>query len=549
MLAPSREPLLGRFIRSHADEILRLWERKVRSIERAQRMSEPQVIDHLPLVLERIARLADEFERGGQKAEPNPEAREHARQRARSGFDLPEVVSEYRLLRDCILAIWEERTDGSSRSRVSTRPVNSAIDHAVAESVEQYVAIRNRALRAVDDVSTVAFASRTLDEMLSRLLRVFLDSLPTVQTCVILLREGDRLHTCASVGLEESSGSQGDADVSLCVGDGFVATIAETQRPLLINDAANDPRVTTPGIRAKGVKVIYGVPLLYRDKGVIGVAHVGSVTADDFSDDDKDLFRSMLDRAALAIEYHLAKAAADEAVKTRDEMLAIVSHDLRNPLANVIAATELLRRVTLQEPRNDRQQRTIDAIQRSAGRMMRLVDDLLDFGSIEGRQLRVSLEPVPAKELIEEAVEAHTAMVEEHGIHLASSVEPNLPRVACDRDRVFQVLANLIGNAVKFSPAGATITVSAKRDENTVLFSVADEGVGIDEAELPHVFDLYWRGRDSTAKGRGLGLSIVKGIVEAHGGSVGLRSIKGRGSTFFFRLPVAAGPTDSRRPT
>jgi signal transduction histidine kinase len=230
---------------------------------------------------------------------------------------------------------------------------------------------------------------------------------------------------------------------------------------------------------------------------------------------------------------------AEEAVRARDEVIAVVSHDLRNPLSSVVTAAELLNRVIPDDQRSERMRRAIGAIRRATGQMRRLVDDLLDLGAIESRQLRLNVKPEPADEIVAEALDGHAAMAREQGVGMAFTAAEGAGRVTCDRERIFQVFTNLISNALKFTPAGSTITLAADAEEGFVRFAVADEGPGIEDGDKAHLFDSYWRGRAAPGKGRGLGLAIVRGIVEAHGGTVGVSSEKGKGSTFYFRLPVA----------
>jgi signal transduction histidine kinase len=537
----SAELSFAQFIRSRKADILASWKAMVREGRHAQLVEEPVLLDHIPDLLNRIADLSDECAKGEIHTEGIPETAEHARQRITSGFNLAEVVEEYRFLREAILTQWEraQRTQRMQRG-TSTLPLHRAIDLAVAESVVHYVHLRERTLKALDDVSTTALASATLDQLLSRLLRVFMDHMPAVQTAVILLRDGDRLRPRAAVGLEEEL----SGDFSLAIGEGFAGTIAKSQEPLLLHAAASDPLMKNPVIRAKGLKAVYGVPLLHETKGVLGVAHMGSLTARDFSQDDKDLFYRMAATASLAVEYHIAKKAAEEAVTSRDEILGVVAHDLRNPLTTVMTAVELAKR-GLPRQRNERAERAVEMVQSSATRMLRLIDDLLDFGSIDAHQLKLTLKPESVEEILDEVEDGYSAVAAERGLTLDSSAEAGL-RIECDRERVFQALGNLINNALKVAPAGSTITISAKRDGACVRFSVSDEGPGVEEDKVPHLFERYWRGHSAKGKGRGLGLAIVKGIVEGHAGSVGVTTRKGEGSTFFFRLPLQAGDSARR---
>jgi signal transduction histidine kinase len=341
------------------------------------------------------------------------------------------------------------------------------------------------------------------------------------------------------VGLEEEL----IGDFSLAIGEGFAGTVAQSRKPVLLHSAASDLLVKNPTIHAKGLKALYGVPLLHETSGVLGVAHMGSLTAHDFSEDDKNLFVSMVSTAALAIEYHLAKKATEEAVHSRDEILEVVAHDLRNPLSTVATSVELARR-GLPRQGNEPVEKAVAMVHRSVTRMTSLIDDLLDFGSIDAHQLKLDLKPESVQEVTAEVVDGYSAVAAERGLRLDRSIEDGAIEenlcVACDRKRIFQAFGNLINNALKVAPAGSTIVISAKRDTACVRFSVSDQGPGIDEDKVPHLFERYWRGDRSPGKGRGLGLAIVKGIVEGHGGDVGVDSRKGRGSTFFFRLPLTS---------
>ena len=231
---------------------------------------------------------------------------------------------------------------------------------------------------------------------------------------------------------------------------------------------------------------------------------------------------------------------AQEALRAREDLLAIVSHDLRNPLGVVLASTSLLLKSNLPPDKQERARRQVEAIQRAGNRMNRLIRDLLDFASIQAGRLSVSKHPQDVAAMVDEVLEVTEPLAAAKSHKLVADVSSGLA-IRCDHDRVIQLFSNLVGNAVKFTPDGGTITVRAAPDGELVRFSVTDNGPGIPADELPHVFDRYYQAQRKNRDGIGLGLSIARGIVEAHGGRIWAESEEGKGCTFFFTL--APGPT------
>jgi len=183
-------------------------------------------------------------------------------------------------------------------------------------------------------------------------------------------------------------------------------------------------------------------------------------------------------------------------------------------------------------------------IKRTMAEMDRLIEDLLDVTRIDAGRLPIEPEPHSAAALVAEAVELLRPVALERSQILEVSVAENLPAVHADRSRVLQVLSNLVGNAVKFSPEGGRITLNCVAAGAEVRFSIADSGPGIPEEHLPRIFDRFWQARHVRRGGAGLGLSIARGIVEAHGGRIWVESSPGAGATFHFTLPRAtAAPT------
>jgi signal transduction histidine kinase len=227
-----------------------------------------------------------------------------------------------------------------------------------------------------------------------------------------------------------------------------------------------------------------------------------------------------------------------QAVRVREQILAIVSHDLRNPLGTILLTTAVLGRRPVSEERRRGLPSALGRIKRAADRMQRLIEDLLDFASIETGRLAISCELHAPGGIIDETLASFEVTAHESHLLLTAKVEPNLPRISCDRDRLLQVLTNLVSNALKVTAVGGHITLEVEARENEVLFSVADDGPGIGEDDLKHLFERYWRSEDVQYKGSGLGLAIAAGIVAAHGGRIWAQSQLGHGATFCFSVPT-----------
>jgi signal transduction histidine kinase len=231
-----------------------------------------------------------------------------------------------------------------------------------------------------------------------------------------------------------------------------------------------------------------------------------------------------------------ARRQAEAAVRARDDILSIVSHDLRNPLGTIAMATALLEL----DIGPERRRAQVEVVRRSVKRMERLIQDLLDVDQIESGRLRVSPAPVDAATLLDEAKPGMQLLASEKGLAIDFERTDEPLTVRADAARVGQVIANLVGNAVKFTPAGGRVVVRLARAGETARFCVSDTGPGIAQSDLPHLFDRFWQARDRPRRGGvGLGLAIAKGIVEAHGGRIEVESEPGAGSTFCFTIPLA----------
>jgi PAS domain S-box-containing protein len=288
---------------------------------------------------------------------------------------------------------------------------------------------------------------------------------------------------------------------------------------------------------------LLSIPLAVRG-AVFGVIVLARTHEAAYDRDDLALGEELARRAAQAVDSARLYQAAQRAIRARDDVLGIVSHDLRNPLsAIVMCANALLQDAPGQTPDVADLAQTI---RQSSDWMNRLIQDLLDVTSIEAGRLALDRREVDPVRLAVEATVMLEPIAQERSVTLREELPELLPRVDADSGRVVQVLSNLIGNALKFTPPGGDVVVRAAAEDGVVRFEVADTGAGIPSAHLPHIFDRFWQARQGSARGgAGLGLAISKGIVEAHGGRLEVESREGKGTTFSFTLPVASRGRES----
>jgi signal transduction histidine kinase len=291
-IEPTRR--LADFLRTHRTPIIGEWAKRVKQLTRARQLSENALIDHLPGILDRIA---DAVEASGAAESPAlgglPD--DHAVDRLARGFDLDQIVEEYALLRRAILDLWEME-GGTIIDVTELRKLEAAFDESITQSTLRYAKARERLLKALDRVSAAALGSADLEVFLHDLLHATLEGTESVDTGVVLLREGDVLRVRAAVGLEEEL----ERTYSVTMGEGFAGHVAQVGRPVFLPDASTSPVVKSPVIRGKGIRALYGVPLM-REGKAIGVAHIGSLTASEFSDEDKLLFRMIVSRATAGV--------------------------------------------------------------------------------------------------------------------------------------------------------------------------------------------------------------------------------------------------------
>ena len=290
------------------------------------------------------------------------------------------------------------------------------------------------------------------------------------------------------------------------------------------------------GSDADEPRSLLAVPLVSRGE-ILGVVTAAAPVGQVFTREDATLAAELARHGSLAIDNARLYLESQQALRAREEVLAIVSHDLRNPLNAITLATSLLQS---SESISGEDREQLDLIDLSAQRMRRLIEDLLDVTRLEGGK-RLPIEPaaVEAEPLLRETHELFKAQAVTSGISLQYEAADRLPPVYADRHRILQVLSNLIGNAMKFTPSGGTIRFGAETRGSEVLFTVSDTGPGIPQEHLSDIFNPYWQAKRTERMGAGLGLPIAKGIVEAHGGRIWVESEPGKGARFYFTLPMA----------
>lgn len=282
---------------------------------------------------------------------------------------------------------------------------------------------------------------------------------------------------------------------------------------------------------------LLSVPMMAHNKFIGTLVLVSSSPQRQYHDNDLRLAEELASRAALSIENSHLYNQAKNAIATREDILAVVSHDLKNPLTAIKLIGQTLQ--LLESPDKATCDRLAAKIENSAKQMQLLIGDLLDFAKIESGTFSVAQKSENLMDAVRETIESMQVQAEAKQQILVCNLASDLPRVNIDLPRIAQVVSNLLGNALKFTPAGGHITLSAKARRFNVLISVSDTGAGIPAENLTKIFDRFWQAEASKNKGSGLGLSIAKGIVQAHGGKIWAESQPGKGTTIHFTVPLS----------
>jgi signal transduction histidine kinase len=317
--------------------------------------------------------------------------------------------------------------------------------------------------------------------------------------------------------------------------DGLLGAVARNGRSIRVADLMRHPlfRGLPPGHPPLGSFI--GVPIVRRGRNVANLFLARAPGQPPFSAQDERAADLLAGFVAVAIENANLYDRSLEARRAREDLLATVSHDLKNPLNAITLSTHAL----AGRVEGDKSKQLVARIDRAVERMSRLIGDLLDAAKIEAGALQAAPQPEEVSALIESAVEMLRVIATDKNVRLAPASSQDAGLVSCERNLILRVLANLIGNAIKFSSDGSSVSIGAEPEAGQVLFSVADTGPGIPAEHVSHAFDRYWQQKGSDRHGSGLGLYIAKGIVEACGGRIWIESTPGGGTTVRFTLPIA----------
>jgi len=447
-----------------------------------------------------------------------------------------------------------QRIDGKSVGRVwSFRDVTArrrAEEQAHALVLEQ--AARAEAENSEKRAALLAEASRVLSASfdyqttLAALVRLAVPAM--ADYCALDIIEGDNFNRIGEAHVDKSKTSLVNEfsrfPRSVFTAHHPIMRVVATGRPVL--EAEVTPELINASfvhesqretVRALAPRSFICVPLVTAKKllGVFTLATSSSGRRYDMA--DVALAADLARRAALVVEHARLFHEAQEATRARDEILAVVAHDLRNPLNTVMMAAGLM--MESSSPDRPQERRQVEIVRRAADRMNRMIQDLLDVKRMESGQLWLDPRPEPVTDLVADTIEMLRPLAAGSSIRVESHVVSDLPPVLADATRINQVLSNLVGNAVKFTPRNGLITISAERVDGEIRFAVIDTGPGIPAEQLPHIFGRFWQAKASDRRGIGLGLAIAKGIVEAHKGRIWVESSVGLGSTFYFTLPLA----------
>jgi PAS domain S-box-containing protein len=428
-------------------------------------------------------------------------------------------------------------------------PADAAISHLDGQAGKVYAVVLRDVTerrRAHESQRFLAESGETLasslgaDETLRNVTRLAVPFLG--DACIVHVYHGGRFQRVAAAHVDSARGTaveqkRSENPIDLA-GNHPVAEAIRTGRIVRVSaDSATGSRDDLADIFGRMPSDGVVLPLVARGQllGVMALYRENS----EYTDNDVFLAEELARRAALAIDNARLYDLVHVGIRARDDMIGIVSHDLRNPVNAVKMLTGVMLDHQREEPLPPDMVEYATVIRQAAEQMDSLIRDLLDVTRVEAGRLKVDARVENTEELLSDALRTLAPVANQKSLRLRLHAPDDLPPVLADRERIAQAISNLVGNAVKFSQPGSEIHVGVTVERDEIVFSVRDTGHGMTPEQLSHAFDRFWQSSRTDRQGAGLGLAITKGIIEAHGGRVWAESSPGAGAVFFFTLPIA----------
>ncbi|MBN2148184.1 MAG: GAF domain-containing sensor histidine kinase [Anaerolineales bacterium] len=377
------------------------------------------------------------------------------------------------------------------------------------------------------EISRDLASTLDLETLLHQIVGAAVDLCDSEQASILLFDQAkNELHFEAATNMEKPSmrGFTIPVDASIA---GWIVT---NRLPVILSDARQDDRHF--GYIAQATKTetksLLGVPMIHKDR-VVGALETINKHSGEFTEEDQNILITLGAQAAVAIE--------NARLFQQSDLISELVHELRTPLASLTTATHLMLRPEISEEQRDS---FAKIIQGEITRLSELTTSFLDFARLESGRAQFHNKSFDVVELLYTCRDIMCGRAEEKGLALSVEVASPLPPLVADQDKIKQVLLNLLSNAVKYNQPQGSIVIKAKQVGNSLEIAVSDTGLGMPESSLQNLFQRYYRvpGSEKAASGTGLGLSICKRIIEAHSGSIAVKSTLGKGTTFTINLPL-----------
>lgn len=537
-------------IKGHRDEIFESWLKQATKAASARGLDRPELSNIMPVYLDSLAEAGEDF--GSFTGDRRKNVESHYRSRMLHGFQLAEVVEEFALLGRCIARAWQSLPVEEQPTPDDVERLASELHHASTAIVDLFAKhmvseeqTEKRYLRLLQSMAREALAAdaEPLKKGLNQLLELIMEAMDAQTAALLLyLPGGTDLITAASTGVAHEDLELYASKSGL---ETFAQKIAGDPEPVEVTDVVTTELEVSDSLRQSGIHSLLGVRLP-QHRALVGVMYIGLLAQREFTAVERTRIQSLGQQLAIHLESAKLHANLKEKVDAlheertlRERFVSILAHDLRGPLgAAKLGADALIRHPDRLDQRRDIASRISTNIDR-ADRMIR---DLLDANRIRaGERVPIRLEPTDLVGLAKEVV---AELQEAHGDRFVIAGDPEVKGI-WNGDELQRALWNLASNAVKYGAPGTPITLTLQRREDHALASVHNEGAAIPEEEQAHLFEPFARTRSAqlgVAKGWGLGLTLVHGCAEDHGGSVEVKSAAGAGTTFTLKLPLDARP-------